>query len=132
MVAVFSIKPHYASEILSGVKKVEYRRIKCSRPIKRMLIYSSSPISSIVGEVSVDGVLVGSITTIWKSTKEYAGLSYRDYLKYYDGKDSAIAYVLKDPIEYSPSLSLSDFGISHAPQSFCYLPSSNRILPDNT
>ena len=35
-VAIFSIKPVYVDKILSGKKKVEYRKSKCNRDIKKI------------------------------------------------------------------------------------------------
>ena len=125
MVAIFSIKPQYVSKILSGTKRVEYRRIKCANPIEKILIYSTSPVSRIVGEVSIIDVLVDSVASIWESTKEYAGLNYEEYAHYYRGKKGAVAYVLSNPIKYSSSLTLTDIGIIRAPQSFCYLANHN-------
>ena len=132
MIAVFSIKPQYVSKILFGTKRIEYRRIKCVKPIEKILIYSTSPVSRVVGEVSVVNVLVGNVVSIWKLTKEYAGLDYDEFLHYFNGKSLAVGYVLTNPIKYSVSLSLTDIGVVHAPQSFCYLPPNHLTSLDSS
>ena len=127
MEAVFSIRPQYASKILSGEKRAEFRRNICVKPIEKILIYSTSPISCIVGEVSVVKIIVDSVEAVWQLTKEYAGLEYKEYFQYFSGRYRAVAYILSNPVQYLPPLNLSDVGVIRAPQSFCYLPGYRQI-----
>ena len=50
---LLSIKPKFADKIISGEKKFEYRTHIPSRHINSIVIYSTSPIGRIIGEVEV-------------------------------------------------------------------------------
>lgn len=115
------IKPEYAYKILSGDKKYEYRKSIAARDITRIVIYASSPVSKIIGEVSVSGHLKDSPEKIWDSTKEYSGITHEKYSIYFSRKKTAYAYCLKKAIRYSTPKSVEDFGLNYVPQSFAYL-----------
>ena len=55
--AIFAIKPKYVEKIFSGEKRFEFRYTVCKQQINKIVIYETSPISKIVGEVSVSKVL---------------------------------------------------------------------------
>lgn len=125
--AIFSIKPNYAERILSGKKKVEFRRVKCKEDINTILIYATQPIAKIVGEVSVSNVIEDTKEALWKFTSSYAGIEYEDFLRYYKDKRNAIAYILEKPHRYKEQLDISAFGMTSPPQSFCYLSESRMF-----
>ena len=50
---LMSIKPEYVSNILNGKKKYEFRKNACKKEIEKMIIYSTSPISKVVGEARI-------------------------------------------------------------------------------
>lgn len=120
-VAIFSIKPVYADKILSGKKKVEYRKSKCNRDIKKIIIYATTPIKMVVGEVDVSEIISGTPDEIWKLTFEQGGISKSDYEAYFSGKSVAFAYRLTKPAKFRIPRLLKEYGIDRAPQSFCYL-----------
>ena len=116
------INPEYVDEILSGNKKYEYRKIKAKRKnIDKMVIYSTSPIMRVVAEVDVEGIIEDSPEKLWEQTKKYSGITKDFYSKYYNGKESAIAYKLGNIKVYDKPKKLSDIGIKYVPQSFIYL-----------
>ena len=83
------INPEYVDEILSGNKKYEYRKIKAKRKnIDKMLIYSTSPIMRIVGEVDILDILEDSPDKLWEKTKRYSGITKDFYTKYYKNRNS--------------------------------------------
>ena len=49
MNAILSVKPEYATKILTGEKLYEYRKTVFCRPIEKVYIYASSPVCMIVG-----------------------------------------------------------------------------------
>lgn len=118
---MLSIKPEYSSKILSGEKKYEYRKHLPQKPIKKIIIYSTSPEKKIVGEVSVNGLLTMSPSQMWKQTKSNAGISRSKYRLYFKGCKEAFAYKLGDVVIFNPPKSLSDYNIAQAPQSFVYI-----------
>ena len=115
------IKPEYAYKILSGEKKFEYRKRVAALEVTRIVIYASSPVSKIIGEVSVQGYLKDSPAGFWNKTKEYSGITLEGFSKYFANKENGYAYCLRNPIVYDKPKILNNFKLTHAPQSFVYL-----------
>ena len=118
---LLSIKPKYAKIILEDKKQYEFRKSKPKSEVDRIIFYASSPQKQVVGEAAIERIIEGTPKDIWEIAKTAAGITKKIYYSYYEGKDKAIAYKLKDVIIYETPKALSDYGISQAPQSFIYL-----------
>lgn len=118
---LISIKPKYVEKIFDCSKIFEYRKQRCKSNIKKMVIYSTAPISRIVGEVEVDEVIENDPIVLWNFTNNKSGISYENYKKYFNGYKKAYAYRLKNPLIYNMKISLHDIGMKMPPQSFLYL-----------
>jgi predicted transcriptional regulator len=118
---LLSINPEHVENILNGNKQYEFRRIQCRADVDTIVIYCTSPIMQVVAEVTVKEIIVGNVLDIWHLTKEYAGVSYLFFRKYYKGKKTAVAYSLGDVTAFEEPKTLTDYGISHPPQSFVYI-----------
>lgn len=120
--AVFlPIKPRFIALILSGKKKVEYRRRLPKQPISLIVLYSSSPVKKIVGFVHVMGVSCASRAEIWRSTSSVGGISRAEFLEYFKGADRCCCAHLGNlwPITSTPPSRISSgFKI---PQSYRYV-----------
>lgn len=116
------IKPEYVEEILSGRKKYEYRKIKArNKNVDIMLIYSTSPVMKVVGEVEILDIIESTPNEIWSITSNYSGISKKIYDRYFREKETAVAYKIGKIKKYDNPLALSDIGINYFPQSFVYL-----------
>jgi predicted transcriptional regulator len=118
---LLSINPEYVSRILSFEKKYEYRRRLANDDVEAIIIYATSPIMRIVGEVKVDGKIEMAPSTLWESTKQNSGISRKKYREYFKECKKAYAYKLGQVTKYEKEKLLSDIGIQQAPQSFVYL-----------
>lgn len=118
---LLSIKPEYAQVILEGKKQYEFRKNRPKAGVDHIVFYASAPQKQVVGEASIESILEGTPTEIWEIAKTAAGITSTFFFTYYAGKTKAIAYKLKDVVVYKTPKSLSDYGISQAPQSFVYL-----------
>lgn len=118
---LLSIKPKYAKVILQGEKEYEFRKKRCRDGITKIVFYSSSPQKQVVGEAEIEEIIEGSPTKIWEIAKHAAGITRKAFYDYYRGRHSAVAYKLKNVVVYKEPKELSDYGISHAPQSYVYL-----------
>ena len=118
---LLSINPQHVENIFNGTKKYEYRKIKCKDKVDKIIIYSTSPIMKVVGEADVEEILEDTPNKIWEKTKEYSGVEYKFFDKYFNGKERAIAYKLSNIKRYKETKTLSFYGINFAPQSFVYL-----------
>jgi predicted transcriptional regulator len=123
MKILLSIKPNFVAEISSGKKIFEFRKILYKRrDLKRIVVYSSSPVCRVVGEIEVDDILCDTPSKIWDRTKTAAGISKMSFDKYFEGKNIAYAIKIKSFKPYSEPMRLEMKypGIT-PPQSFCYI-----------
>lgn len=67
---MLSIKPQYAANILNGSKKFEYRKVRFKREVDKILIYSTHPVMSVVGEAKIEKILENTPQKIWDITKK--------------------------------------------------------------
>ena len=115
------IKPEYADRIMAETKLYEYRKKQCKRKVVKILIYSTSPIKKVVGEVKVIEILSLDPQSLWNITKNYSGISKEKYQEYYRNSELAIAYKLGEVNVYKKPIDLKDIGINYYPQSYVYL-----------
>ena len=118
---LLSIKPEFADKIISGEKKFEYRTHIPSRPINSIVIYSTSPVGRIIGEVEVIDVISGSPSSLWERTKAESGISREKYREYFKGRKRAYAFKLGQVNRFESDVCLKNYGVTKAPQSFIYL-----------
>lgn len=118
---LLSIKPEYVDKILTGAKKFEYRKTRCTRPVKTIVIYSTHPTRRIIGEATVQCILEGDKDTVWEQTKKEGGISKQFFDAYFKGRQTAVAYKLGPVKKYDNPMKLQDLGLKSAPQSFVYL-----------
>ncbi|ATF35290.1 ASCH domain-containing protein [Burkholderia thailandensis] len=128
MKVILSIKPEYADKILDGTKKFEFRKAAFSASgVESVLIYATMPIGKVVGEFEVKQVHIDVPKKIWNLTKQAAGIKKSFFDAYYAGRDTAVAIAVGRVKKYDTPVALQTFGEElKAPQSFRYLPSSDR------
>jgi type I restriction enzyme S subunit len=122
MNVLLSIKPEYAARIVEGEKKYEFRkRVFRRKDIELVYIYSTSPICKIIGTVTAERILEGSVEEIWEICSSYSGITEEEYFCYFEDKKKAFAIEIKEvrvftePID--PDIVFENF---RPPQSFCY------------
>ena len=121
---LLSINPNHVENILNGTKLYEFRKKACKRHVDKILIYSTNPVMRVVGEAEVEDVLIDNPEIIWMKTGKKSGINKTFFDKYYENREQAVAYKLKNVIKYSNPKKLKDYGISSAPQSFQYVEES--------
>ncbi len=106
---------------MAGKKLYEFRKqLFKHTEIRTIVVYASSPVCKIVGEIEIEDILEDKPDVIWEKTKCKSGVSSSfDYFK-----DKEIAYAIKIArfTKYTIPLSLEDLkkGMK-PPQSFCYI-----------
>lgn len=118
---LLSINPEHVANILNGTKRYEFRKVRCKADVDKIIIYSTAPQKMVVAEAKVEDIIEDEINSVWAQTKTLSGISYRFFRAYYKGKKKAIAYKLGNIDIYDTPRSLSDYGLTCAPQSFVYL-----------
>ena len=128
MKILLSIKPDFVKQISCGKKRYEFRKaLYKRRDVKTIVVYSSSPVCRLVGEIDVDNVLCDTPEHLWKVTEHEAGISKSFYLDYFAGRPVAFAIKIKSfrPNEKPLRLNERYPGIK-PPQSFCYVESDSK------
>ena len=118
---LLSINPVHVENIMNGTKGYEFRKKACKRPVDKIIIYSTNPIMRVVGEAEMEEVLIDNPEIIWKKTYKKSGIDKKFFDQYYEDRDQAGAYKLKNVIQYTKPKKLNEIGISSAPQSFQYI-----------
>ena len=124
---MLSIKPIFASQIFTGQKTVELRRI---RPKKIsadtiILVYTSSPIKTLSGAFSIKKIIETPVDELWERVKNKSGIKIDEYTKYFDGATHGIGifidkiFLLPKPLKLAEMRKLiTRFS---PPQSFRYV-----------
>lgn len=118
---LMSINPEHVEKILNGTKKYEFRKHSSKIIPDKIIIYCTTPIQKIVGEVEVKEVLKDKPSKIWSITSSKSGINKQFFDSYYEGKDTAVAYKLGNIKKYTKQKTLDDYGIKAAPQSYMYI-----------
>ncbi len=122
MKVLLSIKPEYVDKIFAGTKKYEFRKSMFKRKdVSVVVIYASAPICRIVGEFQIEDILSDDVKKVWERTHEYSGVTEDFYLSYFCSRKVATAIQIGQIRKYSTARLLSDYNITQAPQSFCYI-----------
>jgi predicted transcriptional regulator len=121
-----SIRPFYASKILNGQKTVELRRRfpEVSIVGAMALIYSSSPVSAVVGYARIRHVLRLPVPRIWREHGAAACISKDDFNEYFAGLKYGFAILFESVRSLKMQVNAIDlkaqFGIV-PPQSYRYV-----------
>lgn len=119
-VVLMSIKPEYVSRILSGTKKYEFRKRIFATDVKKVEIYSSSPIKRVVGSFMIKTIHKASPAQIWEKCAHAAGIKKDSFFRYFAGSDVAYAIEIESVKAYSTPRAISEF-VRCPPQSYCYV-----------
>jgi predicted transcriptional regulator len=122
MKVLLSIKPEFVEKIFSGDKKYEFRRIIFKNPnISTIVIYASSPIQRVVGEITIEQIIYDRLNSLWRLTYKEAGISEDYFYQYFKDRTFGYAIKIEKTRKYPYPLQLLDhFGIT-PPQSFAYI-----------
>lgn len=132
---LISVRPQYAEKILAGEKTVELRRrFPVTASGMNALLYSSSPVSAVVGAATIKRVTKIRVTQIWKNHGDEACISRKDFDEYFFDLDFGFVLSLRDVQPFGCHLTSSllhdMYGIV-PPQSYRYLNGEySRLLKD--
>ncbi|MDO9229704.1 MAG: hypothetical protein Q8M86_01060 [Syntrophales bacterium] len=122
MRVLLSIKPEFALKIFDGSKRFEYRRAIFKRTeVKKIVVYASEPVRSVIGEFEIGDILHDEPHALWAMTKDYAGITKAKFLEYFTDKTKGYAIEVKSTRMYEVPLALKSFRVATPPQSFMYL-----------
>ena len=114
---LMSIHPQYVDLINSGEKKIEFRKTRFLRPINKVVIYSTTPVSKIVGYFDVDTIVSSTPALLWEEYNRVGGISEKDFFDYYGSKIEAIGIKIKNAIQFDKKIDISALNLT-PPQSY--------------
>ena len=122
MRVLLSIKPEFALRILDGSKRYEYRRTIFKRgAVKTVVVYASGPIKRVIGEFEIGAILHEEPEALWAKTGDYAGITKKRFLRYFENRPAGYAIEVKEARTYDMPIRLDQLKVSWPPQSFTYL-----------
>lgn len=122
MEVLLSIKPEFANKIFNWEKIYEFRKsIFKNNWIKKIIVYSSSPVQKVIWEFEIDFIIAESPKSLWKKTKKWSWISETFFYKYFENKEIGYAIkIKKSKIYKEPKCIKKDYN-KIPPQSFLYL-----------
>jgi predicted transcriptional regulator len=125
-IALISVHPTFAHKILTGSKKVEFRKTRFRKDVSHIVIYSTAPEKKLLGFFEVTEIEEGTPSTLWQRYRKCSGIDKIFYSTYYNSNKKGYAikignvYKLDKPKNFS---CLKKF--KSPPQNFCYLDSTS-------
>lgn len=120
-----SVKPEYVEKIFNGSKTIELRKsIPNVNKDDLIIIYSTSPVMSVIGTCRVKEIISNRPTKLWNDHSNKLGIERKKYFEYFEGKETAVGIILKDVKRSKKEISLeklrAKFRNFHPPQTFRY------------
>lgn len=122
---VLSIRPTYVERILDGRKTIELRR-RFPIPLEPgsdVLLYSTSPVQSIVAIASLESVIELAVSWLWRTCGHAAAVTRQEFESYFEGRQRGYALRLDCVRRLAKPIHLSDLARRFEfspPQSYCY------------
>lgn len=123
-IALISIHPEHVAKILSGQKRIEFRRAWAARPVTQIVIYSTAPEQRLVAVAAVRQTVRDTPAVLWTYALPHGpGLTREHLLKYLTGKETGVALHLAAIRRFKKPLLLEKLlpRSARPPQSFRYL-----------
>lgn len=126
---LITVQSEYASMIYAGYKTIELREQNPNVPIGTpCLIYEPLPIGRVTGYFTYVGSFSFDTICTKQSLLKKAGISYSRMRDYYAHQLIGVAWKIERPTPFPDAMSLADFNVFHAPQSYQYIDISDGVL----
>jgi predicted transcriptional regulator len=90
--------------------------------VKKILVYATAPVSRVIGEFEIEGVMELEIDQLWEKTKDHSGIQKERFEAYFLGRETGYAIKIGRTHCYETPLELEgNFNVKRAPQSFVYV-----------
>ncbi len=105
---LMSIRPKFAHEIIKGEKRIELRR-RFSEKWRgaKAVIYSTDPVRSLVGEVTVENIITDTPESIWEKWHVELGCTFEEFKEYSKGTTKIHAIRLGHVVPYVVPIPIS-------------------------
>lgn len=121
---LISIRPQYVDAILSGQKRVEFRKVRFRRPVDQLVVYATAPVSAVVAVIKIAEVIQDTPSNIWMQYADVGAINEDAFWTYYGLRSVAIAFEIASVYQLPHASCLSELlPGTRPPQSFKYIPS---------
>ena len=121
-VALMSIRPCYVHEILNGEKRVEFRKRPLARDVTHVLVYSTAPVSAVVGAFVIDEQVTVAPQLLWDRFADIGGIEPTAFKTYYADRSAGTGITIGAVFRTENPIRLRSIaGTQHPPQSFRYI-----------
>jgi predicted transcriptional regulator len=86
-----------------------------------VVVYASDPIKMAIGEFEIGDILHEEPRLLWAKTRDYAGITKKKFLEYFQNKAKGYAIKVKETRMYDTPMPLNKLMVPCPPQSFTYL-----------
>lgn len=122
VVALVAIHPEFANLILTGEKRVEFRKRRFAEAVTHVVIYATWPVKKILGFFEVSGVHEDTPKKLWSRYGRVGGIGREVFSAYFGERPRGFAIEVGRVFTLSKPLPLSEVSRSgSAPQSFQYI-----------
>ncbi len=126
-VAMMAIKPQFAFGLLTGRKRVEFRRRAAARKLTHIVVYATKPVGAVVGVLEISDLAEGTPQSLWSRFSNVGGIGRSDFFDYFAGTEHGIAYLVQHVWSCDEARELGKVGLPRVPpQAHQYL--SSRTL----
>ncbi|MGZ9840102.1 ASCH domain-containing protein [Tsukamurella ocularis] len=117
-----SIHPQYAAAIMSGKKRIEFRKRRLAPDILTVWVYATSPVQAVVGTFQIREVVELSPRLMWRRYGADGCIDKRAYDAYYKHHKTAVGLVIESFLPLDTPIALGELLPSGVPpQSFAYV-----------
>lgn len=118
---ILSIKPKYALALLSGKKRVEFRKKIFKRPVDKVYIYSSSPTKKIIGYFTFNEIVEMPPMELWNNYESIGAIDKEEFFNYFKDCEKGFAIMVEKTESFKKGIDPIDFFENFcAPQSYIY------------
>ncbi len=98
-----SVKPEFASKIMSKEKSIELRKVKPNvTKGDYIVIYASTPMKCVVGFAKIKQIIVTKPANMWDKYSDVLGIDRERFDAYYKNKEKAIGIELESVKSSTP------------------------------
>ena len=114
---LLAIHPKHARAILSGKKRIEFRRVGWKNPeVHGVFLYATAPVSKIVGHYETNmgdygKESIGRLRSRFRAVRG-TGLTIQAFNEYFAGKDEGFYSYCYEPTKFKKPVELSELGLN--------------------
>jgi predicted transcriptional regulator len=122
VVALMSIQPQFAERIITGDKRVEFRKTLFRYPLSHVIIYCTEPVQQVIGFFEVEALDTATPQNLWERYSQVSGIPQGTFNAYYANCTTGVAIKIGRVFKLEEAVPLSVIDeILLPPQSFRYL-----------